>query len=139
MIDRYSASRFSVMVFSSACSLLLTMGCSGAAKGFPDLAPVTGVVKLDGQPLANASVIFIPAKGAPSGAITNADGRYELRYRNGDPGAAMGEHRVQISTDLEGTMARDAEKVPRKYNTQSELTANVTAGANQVDFDLTKK
>jgi hypothetical protein len=114
-------------------------GCSGGGGGkLPDLAPVTGKVTLDGQPLGNAVVSFVPQKGAASGGVTDAEGKYVLRYRDGTPGAALGQHQVLISTDLEGEMTAAAEKVPKKYNANSELTANVVAGGNEINFDLTK-
>jgi hypothetical protein len=123
--------------------LLLLLGCaaSGCGNGgpddLPDLAAVTGFITLDGQPLANARVVFLPEKsGGASGAITAEDGSYELKYRSGEPGAALGKHAVQISTDVDGAMTPEAERVPAQFNRETTLSAEVTEGPNEHDFDL---
>lgn len=54
-------------------------GC-GADNG-PPLVPVSGVLTLDGRPLASKTVHFIPEDGTPgvgAGATTNSEGRYTL-------------------------------------------------------------
>ncbi len=64
----------------------------------PDLAPVTGKVLRNDQPLADARVKFSPQdQGAPSTGTTGADGTFTLTYRDGQPGAAIGTHRVTVT------------------------------------------
>jgi hypothetical protein len=41
--------------------------------GGPEIASVEGTVTMDGNPLPNASVVFIPPAGRPAGARTNAE------------------------------------------------------------------
>ena len=75
----------------------LNLGC-----GDSRLAPVSGVVTLDGKPVANVVVSFQPAsEGADpdfnpgSGGTTDVEGRYELSTREGN-GAVVGEHTVTL-------------------------------------------
>jgi hypothetical protein len=117
--------------------LLLTFigGCGGGVAD-PKLVPVQGKVTLDGQPLPNAIVSFIPDKGPPSGAITDAEGKYEMRFKSGAHGAVVGTHSVTISTDMNGTSAPGAEKVHIRYNKETNLMAEVKPGPNTHDFDV---
>lgn len=45
--------------------ILTPLGC-GARSDLPELGDVKGVVTLDGKPLANAQIQFVPASGRPS-------------------------------------------------------------------------
>jgi hypothetical protein len=120
---------------------LSIVGCGEAVK-MPPLGQVKGVVTMDGQPLANAVVSFEPAKGRPSGATTNAEGKYELIYVETTRGALVGEHAVRITTYVEeGSPQAQTfkETIPKKYNLKSELKENVKAGSNKIDFNLESK
>lgn len=131
--------RGSLTTLIVACSSVLGLaisGCGGSKEALPDLGQVSGTVTLNGQPLSDARVLFIPDNGPASAAITDQTGRYELLFKSGDKGAVIGRHEVQISTDLEGTMNPQDEKVPAKYNQSSTLTQSVQAGENTINFDL---
>src|SRR5437868_4294739 len=80
-----------------AC-VVLAAGCN--REGLPKLAPVSGVVTLDGKPVSDALVTFDASKPGepPSQARTDASGTYELYYSRGHKGATIGEHEVHIST-----------------------------------------
>jgi len=119
-------------------SLLLCAGCGSSEKPL-DLGEVKGTVTLDGQPLAKARVSFNPEKGPSSAAITDETGKYVLINKTGKPGAMVGNHKVEISTDLDGTNLPKNEKVPPQYNRATTLTATIVKGPNTVDFDLTSK
>lgn len=117
---------------------LALAGCGGApAADLPNLAQVDGIVLLDGQPLSGARVLFEPQQsGSTSSAMTDDQGRYEVWYGNGEPGAALGSHTVRIFK-----MDGDAgpELLPARYNERSELTATVGPGENAVDFRLVSR
>ena len=123
--------------FGIAFLLAVTVGCGG-----PDLNAVTGTVTLDGEPLADALLVFTPMTGGrPAAARTDANGKYKLVYTRNASGTIVGEHVVEITTgdELEmddGTVEKIAEKVPAKYNLDSELRANVEDGSNVFDFEL---
>jgi hypothetical protein len=113
-------------------TLILSMaGCSGSGV---DLGEVRGKVTMDGQPLPDALVRFVPDKGRSAQGITDANGEYKLDYSNRDAGALVGKSKVLITTgSLENPKA---EKVPAKYNNETELTGDVTSGSNTINFDL---
>jgi hypothetical protein len=118
-----------------ACAItaLLIFGCSPARQ--PPLGRVSGTVSLDGETLANATVRFTPTgPGRTSEGTTDADGRYELRYLRDIPGANIDQHTVRITTASEANGGR--ERLPRRYNSHSQLEARVVAGTNSLDFDL---
>lgn len=126
--------------------LLLAVAACLVAAGCGPTDPrvkVEGSVTLDGQPLAEGQVIFVPddrARGAEGAAI--AAGRFVIRVHPGS-------HRVEIVSILredrpvpagglpeQGITFRNL--VPSRYNEQSTLTADVTpAGPNRADFALT--
>jgi hypothetical protein len=113
--------------------LAVVVGCD---TGGAEVAPVSGRVTLDGRALASADVSFQPdgAQRASSGR-TDADGRYQLMFKRGQPGALVGEHTVRISISRE--LVRNPPQIPARYDTQSELRREVKAGEDNVfDFEL---
>jgi hypothetical protein len=111
------------------CGLLALAGCADK-----NLATVAGTVTLDGKPLEGARVQFQPInRKRPSGAVTDADGRYSLQYTFEKSGAEIGRHEVSIA----GEDAAGNPRVPAKYNLKSTLEKEVAAGHNEINFDLT--
>ena len=118
-----------------ACLLITGCGRTG-----PELAEVAGLVTLDGQPLPEAYVEFIPVEGGrASGGVTDDAGRYELVYSVRETGALVGKSRVLITTGDPANPRKRPEKVPPRYNQQTTLMATVESGSNQHDFKLTSK
>jgi hypothetical protein len=116
--------------------VLLVAVLAGCSQSGPEVAPVSGRVTLDGRPLASADVSFQPdgAQRASSGR-TDADGRYQLMFKRGQPGALAGEHTVRISISRE--LVRNPPPIPARYDTQSELRREVKADEDNVfDFEL---
>lgn len=117
-------------------------GCSGSDPARREY-PVTGTVKFDGQPVETGSVLFRAVDGDQrgfSGAIQN--GNYELK-------ATAGKMKVQITATriIPGKFQElnPGEKspvgemyIPDRYNSQTELTAEVQPQKNTIDFDLKK-
>ena len=134
-------------LFALSLSLFALAGCGG--EHF-DVAPVSGVVTLDGQPLADARVGFEPRRkgdnpnaGPGSYAKTDAAGRFELKTLDGQNGAVVTTHDVWIRTfiapaDRSGEIIEAAaERVPAKYNDATTLTFDVTPeGTDQAKFNL---
>ena len=122
---------------ASLLALVLLVGC-----GNSNLGQVSGTVTLDGEPLADATLIFTPRTGGrPAAGRTDSQGRYELIFDRNSAGAQLGEHVVEITTADEianddDTVETIPEKVPAKYNFNTELTATIEAGSNVFDFPL---
>ena len=49
---------------------------------------------LDGEPVAEASLTFIPDSGRPAMAVTNADGEFQVSSFGGNDGLPAGSYRV---------------------------------------------
>lgn len=126
--------------------LTSVLGC-----GDSKVASVSGKVKLDGEPLPNAVVIFQPLgdgevnPGVGSIGRTNDRGEYRLCLIGGSNGAVRGTHRVEISCPIndgqncpdEDRATKPPNKVPDRYNAASKMIYEVKSGANKADFDLT--
>jgi hypothetical protein len=130
-----------------ACGVFAIAGCGGDGYSELGLVPVSGTVTLDGQPLAGAKVSFEGDDKRVAIGTTDAAGRYTLMYDSQTPGATPGPKVVRITTadaEAEGGGAAEGaapvkETIPARYNTQSELTADVSAGKTTFDFVLKSK
>jgi hypothetical protein len=119
--------------------------CGANYKG-PPLAEVTGTVTIDGAPIDDAEVSFQPKGARMSLGNTDSQGKYRMRFTMDKYGAAVGSHRVMITTARtasggEGVPEVKARKelLPAKYHSKSELVAEVAPGSNVIDFALTTK
>lgn len=71
------------------------IGCGNSDR--PSLANASGKVTLDGQPVAQATVTFVPVDGGrPSTAITDAQGQYTMNSFDDAQGAIVGDHNVSV-------------------------------------------
>jgi hypothetical protein len=140
-------------ILAAVCMCSLA-GCTESSRPY-QTAPVWGTVTLDGVPLADAHVTFmpVPASGRDAGpeaaGNTDSHGRYSLETVFGDRGASVGKNRVMISTrkteldpanpDRPKEVAK--ERIPNKYFTeQAPLVFDVpTRGTNAANFDLATK
>lgn len=130
---RYSVwSRFSVIVGLFFMTSLLC----GCGKDGPELGQVRGVVTMDGKPLPGAAIVFIPQQGGRSAmGGTDENGEYTIQYSATDSGAIVGPVAVEIRTGI----GEGKETIPPRYNTKTELTADVKSGKNDINFDLHSK
>ncbi|MBN1855148.1 MAG: hypothetical protein JW829_20625 [Pirellulales bacterium] len=130
---------------------ILAIHLAGCGSG-SDLEKVVvrGRVTLDGTAIPNGEIRFYPAgktKGPPSGGPIK-DGEYIAQGRGGVP---AGTHRVEIRAFRTGRQSYSSavaaeggpaeQYLPAKYNTQSELTADIdaTEQGSTKDFDLKSK
>jgi hypothetical protein len=141
--------------------LAVVSGCTGTgvdegAQGpdFSNLVPVSGVITLNGAPLAGAVVTFLPTQWAPGVGETNEKGEYDLSTAS-RPGLSPGDYKVAISLLLsaEGepqgigprsslaqppSMLTSKEYLPRHYADlgTSKLTAHVDKKGGTFNFDV---
>ena len=123
-------------------SLILALFLTGCGSDGPERGVVTGRVTLNGEPLENADIEFQPDEGSPSYGMTDGKGWYDLMYTRDKRGAMVGEHTVRITTsttdtDVRGNDVAIPQRVPPKYNAQSELLREVKPGRNKFNFELT--
>jgi hypothetical protein len=149
---------------SLANTLLITglATLTGCGPGGPALGKVTGLVTLDGKPLPNASVSFMPiGEGGVATGVTDASGKYELSHPSGK-GAVVGKNKVAVTsihkTESKVDMSQipsDSpeyakmleqsnagynlivkEPIPEKYNAKTELEFEVKAGSQEINLPL---
>jgi hypothetical protein len=130
------------MRFLCLFGALLVLGCGGSR-----FAPVSGTVKMDGKPLANAVVMFQPIEGGGkpgpgSTGPTDEKGEYHLKVIGvGSSGAVVGLHKVMVHPKTEGVKEQD--RIPeaklRKYMYVSELKFEVKPGNNTNNIELTSQ
>lgn len=128
--------------------LLVVTGCGGGL----NTAQVDGTVTLDGKPLDQILVEFLPTgEGPRSFGETDAQGKFTLMTDDGKtPGAAIGNHKVTLKDGSVITkfMGRQGEGVDMSEGRKprisgklaspdtSPLSATVTAdGANTLTFE----
>ncbi len=73
----------------------LLSGCGGSSNA-PKVHAVSGVLTVNGQPVPNVILHFVPAKGRPSTGVTDAKGAFELKYEKDVLGVVPGDHKVWI-------------------------------------------
>lgn len=74
-------------------ALFSPLGCSS----HPAVAPVSGKVTLDGEPLRFGSVMFQAVSGGqPATGTIQQDGTFSLSTFSSDDGAIVGQHRVRV-------------------------------------------
>jgi hypothetical protein len=139
--------------FGWALSALMVSLLAGCSDGRLPVNPVSGEVRVDGQPAKGASVVFHPvgtitAESVHPAALVDDQGHFQLTtYQEGD-GAPAGDYEVAIVWNVTTKTDRPDEGtdgfvtknlLPDKYASghTSGLTAKVTAGSNAIPvFDL---
>jgi hypothetical protein len=148
---RADTARLGLARWLAAAALLVPL--LGCGQSGPRLVPVTGLVTLDGTPVAGAGVMFKPAGAGnlpPASATTDAEGKFSLATLN-QPGAALGEYQVSVVKQETsgvgefGAVAPGGPKikwiVPQKYAMpeKSTLKAAVTEKDREFKFELSSK
>ncbi|MFK7767065.1 MAG: carboxypeptidase-like regulatory domain-containing protein [Mariniblastus sp.] len=124
-----------------ACfSLAILTGCSNDAS----IVPVSGTVTLDGDPVPGVLVVFMPqplennvAPGPYSEATTDANGKYTMKTRYGDPGACVGTHVVSFSyADMDEEEVASAENEAQESKGEGGTGNSKKAGASEEKSQL---
>jgi hypothetical protein len=123
----------------------LALGMSGCGGG--GYAPVSGVVTMNGKPLRNVVVLFLPeqtkehaASGRGSSGHTDENGHFTLKSVDGHAGAAVGKHHVRInsvySKELKGYEAWDAEANKVVKAAVDPIPPEWSSANNKKEFDV---
>jgi hypothetical protein len=128
-----------------ALALFTFGGCGGGG----DLAPVSGVITLNGKPTAEIAVTFQPVaasgtKNPPPSAfgVTDQDGRYSLTVLSGDrKRASVGKNHVRICAYVVGdsddpNRPKAKVKIPSRYWDQPTEFVVPPGGTSSANFDL---
>ncbi|QDS98242.1 hypothetical protein [Adhaeretor mobilis] len=151
------------------CAACLLVGAAGCGSGTRGLAPVSGVVTLDGEPVTTGRIEFHPSSGRPASGEIKSDGRYQLTTFQSHDGAKPGKYRVTITSqripevgpvyksfedELAGNMVESGQSqqsgkqstqitwlVPQKFSivSTSGLEAEVGDDGGEIDFELQTK
>jgi len=111
---------------------------SGCGENRPNLAKVSGQVLIDGQPLEFGHVRFIPTGARSSDGKLDETGHFTLTCYDGDDGAVLGVHRIEVSSGepLNANQMRwHAPKKYANYNT-SDLQQEITGSTDTVVVNL---
>ena len=163
LADRSPRARAQVRrVWQTASLVLALAACFGCARDSPP-ATVEGTLRLDGKPLDNCLITFLPEPGQEarrrhSTGLTDRHGFYRLRCDDQQAGAATGRHRVTVQ-DLSvstGVRRRDhgtvdlemdqtappppvrRSRVPERYMSASDtpLRKEVKPGHQVIDLEI---
>ena len=149
---------FQQMASVTTLALVLT-GC-GSEEVRIALVPVTGTVTLNGKPMADATIRFIPdasnAYSTPGVDATGPEGNYKIRFKSRS-GLSPGKYKVMVTPALTSPTAKvpDAFKddpymaqlsvggspdqaKDKSAGEQSEFEAEVTSSGGVFDFDVKK-
>ena len=122
--------------------------CTGC--GETQRQAIEGTVTVDGEPLADGNITFMPEVGTegPTAGAPVKNGKFVIDSRKG---TFAGRFRVEVTavrptgkTTMDSESGQTIDEVeqylPDRYNRQSELVADVKAGEeNALDFDLVTK
>ena len=150
----------SMVCFYFALLIVASIGCTPAGKGLK-VEYVEGLVTLDGEPIPEASVVFVPTTDTPpmetAMGMTNEKGVYKLTSPNGNPlaGAVAGEYKVLVSKILAKSLTEGKEYgtstgyhvpytqthlLPDIYRDPQnpQFTVTVNKGKNKIPLELKK-
>lgn len=153
-----SINRYKTLLSVIAVLSFFFTGCGGGADG-PDvtLHPVSGVVRLNGSPLTNASVTFVPEEAGTAKltyfGATDQEGKFVLKNRQGEAGCEAGKYKVVISKrtlsdgspmpdedspEAAASAADSVETLPSKFSSRetTELMYEVPEGGKEFSIDL---
>ena len=125
--------------------LLLLVAVAGCGTHDDSRAAVSGTIKLDGEPIKQGTISFIPEEKGPTAGTVIRDGEYSIPQ---DVGVFVGKNKVEVRSVQEtgrkiknpygdNEIVEALEAVPHRYNLRTELTANIEQGKENVaNFDL---
>jgi len=152
------------LLFAGLCIVVMVSGCNQPAG--PDyerlkLAEVSGTIRLDKTPLANAYVVFESPDKTFSSGKTDSDGKYKLMFNSKQSGVLTGRKIVRIQLrrisddgvgndvgdeetedqnqglpDRQTDRQTDSSELPRTYHRKSHLRADIVNGVQAINFDL---
>ena len=112
---------FFLMRFTSHLAILslTAICCAGCADHTEERFPIAGTVVIDGRPLTNGTIRFVPSHGRPASSEIDADGCFELVEESVNQvsrkGLPRGTYRVQVAASKIVDDQTIEWNAPRKY------------------------
>jgi hypothetical protein len=132
--------------------LFSVSGCSGGGKQYSVNDQVEGTVTLDGAPLANVFVQFVPDidpkfQAPTAEAISDEKGQFQLTFNKQKPGAVIGKNYVVVfrgraavggadDRDPQARQVATGVPVPDAYRLAAKTPLFVTVTADQHTYPL---
>jgi hypothetical protein len=129
-------------------ALAAAVAAAGCSRSQP-VGEVEGAVRVNGRPLANVVVEFLPdpekgTTGPRSTGVTDEQGRYQLRCDDQRAGAVTGWHRIvledlNMGRPAQGQPVKTVSRVAPRYSkaATTPLLKEVKAGKQTIDLELT--
>jgi hypothetical protein len=123
--------------FAGLVGCVLTV--AGCGQSGPSKLDVSGTVKFDGQDVTDGYITFVPEDktvGPEAGPIK--DGKYTAQVREG-----KNKVKIQATRPVPGKKGPMGEQaveqyIPKQYNEETTLSADVARGKTEHNFDLKK-
>ncbi|MCC9599785.1 carboxypeptidase regulatory-like domain-containing protein [Stieleria sp. JC731] len=122
---------------------LSSFAVTGCGPGGPELGQIEGKLTIDGEPVKNGSIEFVPIGGGrPSLALTNEEGFYTAYYLPNQPGALTGKHRIRFEVakgkpgDPGLVRPKRNGKRPTGEVKLEPSEVEVVSGENEINFQL---
>lgn len=137
--------RNAISAVQTSTLLVLLVAVTGCSTHDDSRAAVKGTIKLDGEPIKQGTISFIPDEKGPTAGTVIRNGEYAIPQ---EVGVFVGKNKVEVRSVQEtgrkvknpygdNEIVEALETVPHRYNLQTELTANIEQGKDNVaDFNL---
>jgi hypothetical protein len=133
-----------IQVFAPLFPVMMLVALGGCSRDSAR-GTVTGEVKLDGEPLKQGIIRFVPADGkSPTADAGITDGKFTATVPVGEmvveitAPKVVGKHKAYDAPD--SPVVEDVvELLPARYNVHSELRWTVQTGSQQKVFELKSK
>jgi len=124
-----------------AASIALVFSITGCGK---DAHTVSGTVTYDGTPLPDGDILFIdPENKVAPDAGKIKDGKFSVAVKPGKKKVEIRASKMQpLPGGKKGAMGETetpVDYIPDRYNTKSELTADISGGSSSLEFKLLSK
>ena len=115
---------------------MITVGCGGDGR-----VPADGTVTWNGEPVEAGYIVFTPVDPTVTPEATQIhQGAFTLRLLPGDKRVEIFADRAVGEPDPTMHIQRKEQYIPRRYNEETELTAQIRADSeNQLQFNLAEQ
>ena len=126
-------------------TLVAVLGLTGCSQG-PAKSHITGEVTLDGDTVDEGSISFVPSDGqSPTAGGLIENGTYSVDVPPGPKKVmitspeVIGQKKAYESDPNSPMIDIVRERIPTKYNAQTELTYDVPSRSEEKNFELKSK